>query len=294
MKRLLAAGLLLCWMVSMTGCALLDYQKANTLYEEGEYAQAKELYASLGDFADSADMLLICETRADYAQAQALYAAGNYAQALAIYRELDMYADSPRKAVMCQYELGKTCMAAENYQEAITWLEPLGNYENSADQLNLAKWNWIGQQRHTKVMDAGAGRNRTLSLQMPEAETLVVKLSDAGLLLGLPYKTEYEMTLVRGNAEAAYTLKYNSANVNTITETAAGTVELHRFAEGLPVAEFTQTIIDAEGVTTKSTDVQNAIMTKMLLEETVAVVLEQLPQLLAMSGVDISITDLGF
>lgn len=294
MKRLLMVGLLLCLLVSMSGCTLLDYQKANKLYKKGAYVQAEEIYQSLGDFADSEEMAVISGKKADYAEAEELYAAGAYAQALALYTGLEMYSDSPLKAVMCQYEAGKACIAAGNYEEAVTWLEPLGNYEDSAEQLNLAKWNWLGQQRHTKVLDAGSGRNRTLSIEMPEKETLVLRLLDTGLLLGLPYKTEFEMTLVRGVVGAEYTLTYNSTNIKNITEISTGTVELHQFAEGLAVEVFTQTITDAEGITTESTDVADAIMTKTVAADVVAVVTECLPQLLEDSGVNISMADLGF
>ena len=294
MKRLFVAVLLLCLLVSMTGCTFMDYQKANKLYKKGAYDQAETLYQFLGDFADSKEMAVISGKKADYAEAEALYAAGDYVQALALYTGLEMYSDSPLKAVMCQYEAGKTCIAAGNYEEAVTWLEPLGNYEDSAEQLNFARWCWLGQQRHTKVIDAGSNRNRTISVEMPEKETLVLQLSDTGLLLGLPYKTEFEMTLVRGVVGAEYMLTYNSTNVKTITEYSTGTVELHRFAEGLPVTEFTQTITDVDGMTAESTNVADAIMMKAVAADTVAVIAEYLPQLLEASGVNISMTDFGF
>ena len=294
MKRLLAGGLILCLMTSMTGCALLDYQKANTLYNEGNYAQAEVRYAALGDFADSADMARISGLKADYAKAEALYASGNYDQALTIYTELDRYVDSPLKAVMCRYEAGKACVAEGNYEEAVAWLDPLGGYEDSAEYVNLAKWNWLGQQKHEKELDTGSDRSRTLSIEMTEKDVLVLRLSEAGMLLGLPYKTEFEMTLVRGNTGADYVLVYNSTHASTITETATGTVELRNFAEGLPVAEFNQRITDAEGAATESYDVTDAIMTNMVMGEIVTVVLECLPQLLESSGVNISMTDLGF
>ena len=66
MKRILSALIVLALAVSMAGCSVQDYQTAGTLYKEGKYAQALEIYEALGDYADSAKMAEICRQKANY------------------------------------------------------------------------------------------------------------------------------------------------------------------------------------------------------------------------------------
>ena len=294
MKRMLAVLILLGLCISMTGCALLDYHKANTLYKEEQYTQAQALYQSLGDFADCADMARLCGQKADYAAATEYRAAGDYAQAAAIYDELGMYADSPLQAVLCRYEGGQACIAAGDYEEAIRLLEPLGGYENSADLANLARWYWLGMEPHTKVLEESADRCHGISVEPVQEGVLQILLEDKGLLLGLPYETKLTLTLERNVPEADYTLCYTTTNVSTITEIASGTAQLRAFSEGLPVGSFVRIVTDMEGNETISNDTADAIMMQAVMAEVVANITENLPVLLAESGVDITMTDLGF
>ena len=294
MKRILTVLLVLCLLAGMAGCSVPDYYKAYTYYEKGRYAEARELYMSLGDFADSAKMAEVCGQKADYAKAEDLAATGDYEQAAEMFDNLGMYSDSPLRAVECRYEMGKVCLEDGEYEKAIEILKALGGYADCPELVRTARWNWLGQIRHTKVLDAGVGRNRMLSVEMPAADTLRITLEDHGLILGLSYEADFEMILLRDMAVAEYTLQYNSVGQNTITETAAGTVELRRFHEGLPITEFTQTVTDEEGSTAQSADKADAIMMQTVMAEVTATIEEFLPELLQASNVDITVTDLGF
>ena len=143
MKRMIAALIVVCLCATMTGCSAIDYLKASQLYKEEAYAQALPLYESLGDFADSAKMAEICSQKADYNAAEALLAIQDYEAALPLYEGLGMYIDSPLKAITCRYDNGLRYLSQADYKNAITWLEPLGNYEDCADRTSQARWLWV-------------------------------------------------------------------------------------------------------------------------------------------------------
>lgn len=61
MRKILAM-LLICILVFMlTGCDSSDYKKAMSMYENGEYKEAAEIFAKLGDYEDSAEMAVKAE-----------------------------------------------------------------------------------------------------------------------------------------------------------------------------------------------------------------------------------------
>lgn len=294
MKRIFALAVAAALCVSMAGCTVADYAMATKYYKDGEFAEALTLYQSLGDFADSEKMADICAQKADYVAAQAYFTAGQYDLALPLYQGLGMYADSPLQAIVCQYRLGLESLDRGEYLQAISYLEPLGNYEDSLDRTNLARWLWLGEARHTLVLEQEEGF-AALSCEPVEAGKVRLLLEQKGLLLGLPYEMQFTMTLTRNQDQAEYTLYYESVSETTVLETASGTVALGNFAAGgfLPIDAFTQTRLDLEGEKVTTDDVSAAIMVPSLLISAQAQINTSLPQLLEKSGVDISPADLG-
>lgn len=297
MKRFLAALAAVCICATMTGCSAVDYMKASRHYKNAEYAQALVLYEGLGDFADSAKMAGICAQKADYAAAEAYLASKDYEAALPLYEGLGMYADSPLKAITCRYENGLRYLDNKDYEKAIQWLEPLGNYENSAAATSIARWRWLDRQRHTLVLRDEEGEFQAISLDPYQADgTIQILLERKGHLLGLPYDTEFTLTLDWNAKEAAYTVSCRSESDMVIEETAEGRVVLKSIAAGKPlqVSSFFQTVTDSEGNQTTSNDVTEAIIVRAVLAESAQQINQYLPALLENTGVDITMEDLGF
>lgn len=297
MKRFLAALAAVCICATMTGCSAVDYLKASKHYKNAEYAQALVLYEGLGDFADSAKMAGICAQKADYAAAEAYLASKDYEAALPLYEGLGMYADSPVKAITCRYENGRRYLENGKYEEAIQWLEPLGNYEDSAYLTRSARWLWLCRQRHTLVLSDEDGEFRALSLEPNNSIGAIrILLERKGHLLGLPYDTEFTLTLDWNAKEAAYTVSCRSESDMVIEETAEGRVVLKSIAAGKPlqVSSFFQTVTDSEGNQTTSNDVTEAIIVRAVLAESAQQINQYLPALLENTGVDITMEDLGF
>lgn len=294
MKRTVSVLLVLAMAVCLAGCTLRDYQTAGSLYKEGKYAQALEMYEALGDYADSVKMADICRQKANYEKAGHLLAAGEYEQAAQLYDELGLYSDSPLKAAETRYTGGKASLEAGDYARAIALLTPLGGYLDSADLANLARWRWLSEGRYTKILEAEGNRYAAVSLESAGEETLRILLKKKGQILSLPYEMDFVMTWTRNSPEAEYTLDYTSANINTIQESATGVVVLRAFSEGLPVTTFSQTITDAAGEVTTSDQTADALMMKAVMAEAVADVTENLPLLLEKSGADVTLADIGF
>lgn len=294
MKRILSALIVLALAVSLAGCSVQDYQTAGTLYKEGKYAQALEIYEALADYADSAKMAEICRQKANYEKAGQLLTAGEYEQAAQMFDELGLYSDSPLMAAESRYIGGKASLEAEDYERAIALLTTLGGYKDSMDLVNLARWRWLGQQRYTVILEAEGTDYAAVSLEPVEDQVLRIVLKKRSQILNLPYEMDFVMTLVRTQPDAAYNLTYTSTNVKTITETAEGNVTLRAFSEGFPVTTFSQTITDAEGNVTESDQTKDALMMKAVMAEVIADVTENLPLLIEKSGADVTLADLGF
>ena len=71
----------------LTGCnnSDKDYKEATSLYESGNYEEAKAMFVELGDYEDSATMVKAC----DYAQAVKLYNSGDYESAISIFKSIE-------------------------------------------------------------------------------------------------------------------------------------------------------------------------------------------------------------
>lgn len=295
MKKMIAALLAVCLCVSIAGCAVSDYKKAMDLYEAGEYYQALEIYRTLGDYADSAAMAQICWQKADYQAAEAFYAAGDYRQALPLYQGLEMYMDSPTKAIRCQYEIGLACVNSGSYEESLSWLEPLGSYEDSIEQIRLAKWLWIYTtvQETAPVVEVNGG---TLTLLAREEGGFEIRFEKDGTLLGVTYSNAFSLTFDRDSETGAFTANYDSTGSGQINEAAAGKIYLAQYtSESKLIPEtFTQTIVDNEGVETVSTETKDALMMEGLLLELQSALSQGIPQLLEQTGLPLTVKDMGF
>lgn len=128
--RLLLAAVLTT-LTLLSGCSSSDYKTASCYLEEGKYAQAKELFTSLGDYKDSAEKIIVC----DYALADTLLTQGRYEEAAAAFRALDGYSDSSEKAFTALVRNVQTIHSDAAAGDIITF----GAYEQDNDLENGAE-----------------------------------------------------------------------------------------------------------------------------------------------------------
>lgn len=92
MKRLLAMFLVLSMVFSLCACNSnsKDYKAAKAAFESGDYEKAIELFEKLGDYEDSAEMLL----ESLYQRAIELMKSDDLEQAITMFEQLSQYKDS--------------------------------------------------------------------------------------------------------------------------------------------------------------------------------------------------------
>ncbi|MBO7253635.1 MAG: tetratricopeptide repeat protein [Oscillospiraceae bacterium] len=89
-KRMIVVAVLCAMVLMLTGCDSADYKKAMGLYESGDFAAAEALFLELEDYENSAEMVTACR----YGAAVAMMDAGNYTEAAAAFEALGDYEDS--------------------------------------------------------------------------------------------------------------------------------------------------------------------------------------------------------
>lgn len=85
------------------------YQKAVFLHENGQYAEALELFMELGAYKDAVERGFLCEEMImdnQYQAAYALESQGYYAEAIVMYNAFNGYRDSADRAAYCENHIG--------------------------------------------------------------------------------------------------------------------------------------------------------------------------------------------
>ena len=228
MKRVFSLILIVCLCLSFAGCKAWDYAKATKYYNDGQYAQALELYAGLGDYADSAAMAHISWQKADYEAAQAHWAAGEYRQAMELYYGLGMYMDSPAQAIDSQYALASELLKKGEYEEAIGLFEALGSYANCASLARQGISLWLREaltQQGGITLKLDEGGQQTLSLVATGGETVHLVYTRESMLLGVPNTCRFALILNPETKETGYEASYLSTAGSIILEESSGTVD---------------------------------------------------------------------
>ena len=103
-KRIMVFLLALLFCISLVACDSNNYEKAEALYNNGDYSAALEIYTSLGEYEDSLDKA----TRCKYIIANNHFENAEYKAALDLYVELGKYEDVQDRAAYCEREVGMT------------------------------------------------------------------------------------------------------------------------------------------------------------------------------------------
>lgn len=105
----------------------LTYDRAAALFEAGDYAAARELYASLGAYREAPRQVMAC----DYREAEALEAAGDYAAARDAFMAVAGYENALDRADRCRYAIAEGLLAAGDYEAALESFLALGNFQDA-------------------------------------------------------------------------------------------------------------------------------------------------------------------
>lgn len=110
------------------------YMKADAAFQKGSYDEAKELFKLAGSFSDSETMVKKC----DHQKAVKLQADGEYAKAKAIFKELAGFLDSDDRARDCDYMQASGLLSGAEgdtakLDEAKALFVSLGDYRDAGD-----------------------------------------------------------------------------------------------------------------------------------------------------------------
>ena len=117
------------------GIPALKYQSAVNLMNAGNFNEASEAFAAMGDYGDAAEMTTECS----YRSAVALSGAEEDESLLAAiegFEAIPEYKDSAELAKKTQYRLGESYLAQGMYEKAMEQFQDLGDYEDSATRSN--------------------------------------------------------------------------------------------------------------------------------------------------------------
>ena len=148
------------------------YQAALALMEEGNYSDAADAFAALGDYGDSVakeqEAQQMQETVESYQAAQALMEEENYTSAANAFAALGNYSDSAQKAqearqmqeTVKSYQAAQALMDDGKYMQAMWAFSDL-NYRDSQEKMQEARDCFIVSQRAA----LSAGNSHTVALR---------------------------------------------------------------------------------------------------------------------------------
>ena len=128
-----------------------EYAIAQGYLIAGDYEQAQFMFAALGDFRDSAQMVKECI----YLPAQQLFEDGDYDAAAEIFRSLGLYSDSANRYKDCRMAVAELHYAAGEYSEAINVFREVGDYNGAKERIYDIAMELTGDEEFAQEMVSG-------------------------------------------------------------------------------------------------------------------------------------------
>ena len=129
--KLLALVLILGILLSMTGCEAMDYRRAVDMYNRGSFDGAAELFAALGDYEDSRELV----TRSHYWAAITRMEQGKFEEALPRFLKLGDYEDCPQRVTECKYQMAVARFEDGKLSEAESVFLEFPDYKQAPEYL---------------------------------------------------------------------------------------------------------------------------------------------------------------
>lgn len=142
MKKTKLVLLLLVLSCLLCACKSSDYRKANSLFENGDYEEAYNIYQSLGEYKDTAELSNECQ----YQIAKNKLNLHQYDDAKEIFTSLCTYKDSSVLSSECTYQKVLTLIEQRDFYSALNELTSISDYKDSAELILLTN-NWIVYQQ---------------------------------------------------------------------------------------------------------------------------------------------------
>lgn len=139
MKKTFVVFCSLCMVFLLMGCDNLDYRKAVSEQETGNYSSAIEIFSKLGEYKDSNERSRQC----NYMLAQQEMSQGNYAEAMAIFENLGDYEDSISIQKQCAFDYGKALFDACDFANAREQFKKADQTDEVEKYLRVSAWEML-------------------------------------------------------------------------------------------------------------------------------------------------------
>ena len=280
---------------SMTGCNALDYRDAIDLYNNGDYAQAAEIFAQLEDFEDSARLETLCH----YWIAIETMEAGEYETAISLFEAMNGYEDTAERIIECKYQLALASFAQGDLSSAESYFLEVPDYRESSEYLRQITW----QKFFDMVVETplNAERNgKAYALTANIADNTLVFFAGSQTDNGFTFHNDLTLTVSRDSliadyvATDAFSMAFHEDAIGA-EQSIFGRVDIATCtAETILLMEsFEKTVHDNQGNTTTSADPANTAAAEALLAN-FKDLMTVIPELISDAGFDLTLHDIGF
>ena len=107
------------------------YEEATVLAEQGNYQEAAQKFAELGDYEDSATKAQQAQLLYDYGVAQALLAEGKFDAAIELFEQLGNFEEAPQMLMEAKYQYGVKLFNSGSKGRGVALLYSLGDYKDA-------------------------------------------------------------------------------------------------------------------------------------------------------------------
>ena len=280
---------------SMTGCNALDYRDAIDLYNSGDYAQAAEMFAVLGDFEDSARLEKLCH----YWIAVDTMEAGDYEKAIPLLEAMDGYEDCADRIIECRYQLALDMFESGDFSAAEGAFLQLSEYRQAPEYLRQITWQkFFDTVADTPLQAEQDGKAFALTADM-ETNQLVFSVGSQ-VDKGYTFCDSLTLTLSRDSliaeitATDTFSMDFREDSIGT-QQTMSGRVDITTCtAETVPVIDaFEKTVHDNQGGSTTSDDLADSLMTEAMVANFQRL-MSVIPEMITESGMELTLYDIGF
>lgn len=303
-RKLIALPLALLLTFSLSGCDSLTYREAVNLYNNQKYSEAAELFSQLGEYEDSAAL----HTRSLYWEAVVLMEQGNYAEAQPRFIELGEYEDCVLRLQECRYQLAVAAFESGDYAQAEAEFLDFADYRQAPEYLRQINWlkfyHYIcenGSEGGGCFVFSTQQDARTVNVLVdsaaPDQITFIASLEkDMGYL----FRDQLSITITRESfdasfaAESTFTMDFDGKKIGSV-QTAEGRFSVITCTADMELTPetYTKTVTDNQGKVTDSTNPADSTMFEVM-QENYAAIMTVFPQVLADSGLGITLADIGF
>lgn len=273
MKKAVSLALVLALVASLSLCAYGkagDYEEAVALMEAENYEEAVAIFLELGDYEDSAEMVLDCQ----YRIAVNTFNSEDYATAMNLFAALGDYSD------------------AEEYRLEAAWKALHAYIEEHGENLeSTTKLSYVNKSGNGQIIQTN------LATVLSNPEQLILYNGNKIEVMGIMSFSDLAITITRGNPEAQFQISTKMTGLGKDIESNVsgdGTFNISSATVNtrLNPSNYLYFYTDIYGQSHSETEMDST--DRAALQESYANVIEGVSAILQQTDLGITLADIGF